>query len=178
MKVFNQLVLTLDGNEIKIHLNASNGAGLSLNRIENNSGSSSASAPVDSTLNWPRKLEPAEAWYQSANDPVYDLDLDFGTLLTNSQPPKGRWPNLDLLLDEALGTLKSRLMAELKLCMGRERFHRCRFEAGLDAMLANLYRNHHDCPQLLIRMGNDNFCLDRNNGRGKQRFEGQFYDHF
>ena len=169
MKVFKQLVLTLDGSEIKIQLNASNDGGLSLktpiNRIENNSGSSSASAPFDSTLNWPKKLEPSESWYQSGNDPVYDLDLDLGTLLTSSQPPNGRWPNLDLSLDEELGALNNRILAEFKLWIGGERFHRYRFQAGLDALLANLYRNHNDCRQLLIRMGNTNYCHRKSNGR-------------
>lgn len=167
MKVFNQLVLSLESGELKIQLNASNYEALSLtvpiNRIENNSCPSSPSASFGTNLFWHTSYQLDESVLPAANDPIYDLDFDFGRLEATTRPPKGRWPNLDKRLSLSASSVRDRLIKEFESWLGRERFHRKRFELAMDAVLANLCESYISGHQLLLNMGNSNYCHSKNN---------------
>jgi len=166
MKSFNQLVLNLETGEIKIQLNTSNGGASSLtvpiNRIENNSCPSCPAASFGTKLFWNIPYEVNTSNKAATNDPIYDLDFDFGRLEATIRPPRGHWPNLNKRISGYGVLVVQRLMVEFESWMNMKRFHRKRFKLAMDAIVANLRDSYISGQQLLLNMSNTSYCHPNN----------------
>jgi len=146
MKVFNQLVLTLESGELKIQLNASNDVACSLNPSMIREAVFAVPPAPASVL-----PDPFESYMDAANDPEqYQDDIEFGRIYSKSAAPNGRWIDSNLQLDRTGGLVLHRLMPELGLWKKAQRFHAAKYWAALGVLLANLLDSYEKSQQLLI----------------------------
>ena len=93
---------------------------------------------------------PFEPHRDTANDPSYQEDIEFGRLYSKTPAPNGRWIDHKLKLD-ALGSLViHRLMPELEQWKDAQRFHAAKYWSALEVLLANLLDSYERSQQLLI----------------------------
>ncbi|NRP53652.1 MULTISPECIES: hypothetical protein [unclassified Marinobacterium] len=136
-----QLELLLDF-QIKIQPEASNDAVSSL------IPSMIREAVADSPVSF--RSAPFEPHMDTANDPSYQEDIEFGRLYLKTPAPNGRWIDNKLKLDASGSLVIHRLMPELEQWKDAQRFHAAKYWSALEVLLANLLDSYERSQQLLI----------------------------
>ena len=157
-----QLTLGLVICDLKIQLQASNDEAFSLkrpiNRIEVGDSSSSSSSSSSSIASW--NIFECSA---PINDSTYQVDIDFGRIVSSCCPPNGIWPDYDLRIQDKHEAVFKQLLEDMKQCSGLNKFSDNKYRPALSSALANLFESYRSRKQLLVNMRNNHYVHPSNN---------------